>query len=392
MNEFLLPTAVSEVLDRLEAAGHEAYLVGGCVRDFLRGVPPHDFDITTSAHPEETLAVFSDCRTIETGVRHGTVTVLSGGMPLEITTYRVDGDYTDHRRPDSIMFTPSLTEDLARRDFTVNAMAYSPTRGLADPYGGREDLAAHCLRAVGDARKRFGEDALRILRALRFASTLGFLLEAETAAAARELAATILSVAAERIREELSRLVVGPAAASVLSEYKGIIALLLPGARLSTAFGALPADPVFRFADLLLSLGESGAETVLTGLRADNATVRAVGSLIRLFFAPLSPKRADLCRLLRREGRKPLEAALILRASHGIADPLVREELSALLREGAPYLLSHLAVSGKDLCEVGIPKGKGLGDLLEILYTRVIEQELPNEKEALLAFALRTYA
>lgn len=391
MNEFSIPTAVCRVLDRLEAAGYEAYLVGGCVRDFLRGVPPHDFDITTSALPEETLAVFSDRRTIETGLRHGTVTVLSDGMPLEITTYRVDGAYTDHRRPDNIRFTPSLTEDLARRDFTVNAMAYSPRRGLADPYGGREDLSAHCLRAVGDARKRFGEDALRILRALRFASTLGFSLDADTAAAARELAPTVLSVAAERIREELSRLVVGPSAVSVLLEYADIVSLLLPGARPHSGFATLPAEPVFRFADLLLPLGESGAKAVLEGLRPDMVTLRAVLSMIRLFDTELLPKRAALCRLLRQEGRASLENALCLRAAHGIDDSLATEVLAAILREGAPYLLSHLAVSGKDLVAIGVPSGKELGALLEILYTAVIEGKTPNDREELLALA-RTYA
>ncbi|MBQ2719045.1 MAG: CCA tRNA nucleotidyltransferase [Clostridia bacterium] len=387
MTAFPLPDPVLEVLDRLECSGYEAYLVGGCVRDFLRGVPPHDFDITTSALPEETLTVFSDHRTIETGLRHGTVTVLSHGMPLEITTYRVDGAYTDHRRPDSIRFTPSLSEDLARRDFTVNAMAYSPRRGLADPYGGREDLAARCLRAVGDARRRFSEDALRILRALRFASTLGFSLEEETARAARELSKTVRCVAAERIREELFRLIVGPAAAEVIAAYGDVLSAILPPLSLGPAFSSLPPDPALRLADLWLPLGEAKAKEALLALRTDNATMRSVLSLVRLFGLEITEERAALCRLLRREGKEAVEAALALRAAHGCKDARAREALSCLLNEGRPYLLSHLAVSGKELLAIGIPAGKTLGDALERLYTAVIEETLPNEREALLAAA-----
>ena len=202
---FSLPEQVLRAFSLLEGAGYETYLVGGSVRDLLRGDQPSDFDMTTRARPEETLAVFSEYRTVETGLRHGTVTVLIDGMPIEITTYRVDGAYTDHRRPDSVTFTSSIREDLARRDLTVNAMAYHPLRGLFDPFGGERDLAAGVIRAVGDPERRFTEDALRILRTLRFAARFSFRIDRETAVAAAALAPTLSAVAPERIREELYR-------------------------------------------------------------------------------------------------------------------------------------------------------------------------------------------
>ena len=177
---FTLPNAVEFALTSLEKAGFEAYIVGGCVRDILRGETPSDYDITTSATPKQTISVFENERIIETGLQHGTVTLIKDGMPLEITTYRIDGGYTDNRRPDSVIFTPNLKEDLARRDFTVNAFAYSPKSGIIDVFGGREDLNNKIIRSVGDADGRFNEDALRIMRAIRFASVLGFEIEEHT--------------------------------------------------------------------------------------------------------------------------------------------------------------------------------------------------------------------
>ena len=201
--ELALPCGAAYVLRALRAAGHEAYVVGGCVRDSLLGRVPVDWDVTTSALPEETKAVFSGAPVIETGIRHGTVTVLVDGEPVEITTYRVDGPYSDGRRPDSVAFTRSLREDLARRDFTVNAMAWSPETGLADPFGGADDLRGGVIRSVGDPARRFQEDALRILRALRFSAALGFSVEVKTAGALRAGRALLGKVSAERITAEL---------------------------------------------------------------------------------------------------------------------------------------------------------------------------------------------
>ena len=206
------PSAVTVLLTRLHEAGHEAYLVGGSLRDSLLGRPPHDWDIATSALPMQTLAVFADFRTIETGLKHGTVTVLSDDMPVEITTYRIDGNYLDARHPSSVSFTRSLDEDLARRDFTVCAMAWSPYDGgdgIVDLFGGREDLAAGIIRCVGQPEQRFREDALRILRAYRFASELSFTVEPETRAGARFCAGLLARISAERISSELSRTLLG---------------------------------------------------------------------------------------------------------------------------------------------------------------------------------------
>ena len=197
-----LPADAEEIIHILAGKGHRADVVGGCVRDFLMGKTPHDYDMATDATPEEMKAALGDRRLIETGIRHGTLTVLLHGTPYEVTTYRVDGGYADHRHPDAVSFTKDLKEDLARRDFTVNAMAYHPTYGYTDPFGGEDDLAAHTIRAVGDPYRRFDEDALRILRALRFAATLDFETEPVTAAALRAKAPLLFAVSVERVDTE----------------------------------------------------------------------------------------------------------------------------------------------------------------------------------------------
>ena len=223
-----IPTPVLCALNTLNAAGYEAYIVGGCVRDSLLDTSPSDYDITTSATPEEMKAVLSDYKIIETGISHGTLTVLSQGNPLEITTFRCDGEYTDHRRPDSVTMTRNLREDLARRDFTVNAMAYSEKNGLIDLYNGKNDLDNRVIRCVGDASRRFEEDALRIMRALRFAATLGFSIEAETSRQIYEKAHLLSYVSAERIATEFCRLICGKNAADIILSYRDVFALIIP--------------------------------------------------------------------------------------------------------------------------------------------------------------------
>ncbi|MBR5533460.1 MAG: tRNA nucleotidyltransferase, partial [Ruminiclostridium sp.] len=215
-------------LELLRVAGHEAWIVGGCVRDHLLGITPKDYDITTSALPEETKAVFSGFSVIETGIRHGTVTVMMEGEPLEITTYRVDGGYTDARHPDQVTFTRSLREDAARRDFTMNAMAYAPGEGIQDFFGGQADVQAGIIRAVGDPAVRFQEDALRILRGIRFAAVLGFALEPETEQAARQYAPLLQKVSAERIAQELGKLLCGKYAGRILATYPDILGQFIP--------------------------------------------------------------------------------------------------------------------------------------------------------------------
>ncbi len=391
MQNFALPASVVGVIDRLEAAGFEAYIVGGSVRDLLCGTAPHDFDITTSALPTEMQRVFSDVRTVETGLRHGTLTVLFDGDPIEVTTYRVDGDYTDRRRPDSVSFTPSLLEDLARRDLTVNAMAYSPRRGLVDPFGGRGDLKAQCLRAVGDPERRFTEDALRILRVLRFASTLDYMIEGKTAAAVRAMAHTVRFVAAERIREELFRLVLGKGALRILSDYREVLSEVLPEASPHPALNELPDTLPIRLAALLFGSGVKSAEAALLRLRIDRATLDATLALCRLATAPITAERPVLCRLLRREGEIAVTGALRLRSALGYDDSAATRLVAEILRTGAPYRLSDLAIGGRELKSIGVPSGPHLGALLEALYGAVIAGTVQNHAEALLSYASELY-
>ena len=222
-----MPPGALEVLRRLNAAGYQAYAVGGCVRDLARGVPPHDYDICTSALPAQTERCFAGERVVETGIKHGTVTVLMAGEPYEITTFRTDGDYLDGRHPQSVAFTDSLTEDLRRRDFTINAMAYHPDSGLRDPFDGQADIARRMIRCVGDAGARFTEDALRILRALRFAAELGFDIAPDTACAMRELSGRLALISRERIAAELLRALNGINAVPVLQAFDTVLLLSL---------------------------------------------------------------------------------------------------------------------------------------------------------------------
>ena len=223
-----LPIYVQTALQKLNTAGHKAYIVGGCVRDSLIGRTPNDWDITTDALPEQIIAIFANDRVIPTGIQHGTVTVLLDGQPLEITTYRIDGKYSDNRRPDSVSFTQSLQEDLLRRDFTINAMAYHPKIGIVDCYSGLADLSSQRLVCVGDPEKRFAEDALRILRALRFSAQFGFSIEKMTAKAIHRLAPLLRGISAERIQAELSKMLCGEHVRSVMLNYSDVLSVILP--------------------------------------------------------------------------------------------------------------------------------------------------------------------
>lgn len=385
-----LPVSVKKALDILGAAGHEAFLVGGCVRDALRGDVPHDYDVTTSARPEETLAAFSEYRTIATGLRHGTVTVMIDGMPLEITTYRVDGEYADHRRPDEVFFTSSLREDLARRDFTVNAMAYHPDFGVVDPFCGREDLAAGVIRAVGDPMKRFSEDALRILRALRFSARFDFRIEAETRKAALALSDTLAMIAPERIREELLGILAAKGAVNVMREYTPILSVIAPGGRFGETMDLLSShDAVLRLADLFLSAESGGAREALSALRFDNKTIHAVCAALAVYEGEIVADREYLCRLLRRVGAEAVNRGFTLRRAHGYGDSAAIALTEKILADGFPYTIGMLAVGGEDLAALGIPRGPQLGVLLETAYAAVVRGEVENEKESLLAYVKR---
>lgn len=383
---FYIPEPVDRALSLLEAAGYEAYLVGGCVRDTLRGEVPKDYDMTTNALPEEVLSVFSSFRTVETGLRHGTVTVLIDGMPLEITTYRVDGDYLDHRRPSCVSFTASLREDLARRDFTVNAMAYHPGHGLVDPFGGQADLARGVIRAVGEPCRRFSEDALRILRALRFSARFGFDIEEATATAARRLASTLSEIAVERIRDELFGILLSEHADDILLRYREILLTVIPEMRGTPQLSVCPPLLPLRIAEFLLPCGEESAVAVLRRLRADNQTLRTVSAILRVYATELEADRASLCRLLRSLAKDTVQMALSLRAIHGYEDGDAARLLEEILASGECYRIDMLAIGGDDLLAIGIPRGPMLGAALEEAYSAVIEGRVPNERDALLDF------
>lgn len=388
MSVFRIPSGVLSLMKRLTDAGYEANLVGGCVRDLMRGVLPHDYDLTTSAFPDEMKLVFSDLRVIETGIKHGTLTVLLGGEAYEITTYRIDGEYTDSRHPDGVTFTRTLREDLARRDFTVNAMAYSADGTLTDPFGGRDDLDARLLRAVGDPKQRFAEDALRILRALRFSATLGFSIEDQTADAARRLAAGVRSVSAERIREEFVKLLAGSCANRVLSEFRDLLATALPPLPQGTAWEIpeLPSDSC-RLAAFLRGCEPQEAEQFLLALRFDRKTVLRVKQAVAIAKEPIPTSRTEMLRCLRRWGG---EEAICDRLALAGDEPGAGEAqgvLSAIKAENACYTVGALAVRGDDLCARGIPPGPELGQLLSVLLDEVIDGTVENERNALLARA-----
>lgn len=434
MNLPLSPGA-AKALALLQAAGYEAWIVGGCVRDALLGLPPKDYDLTTSALPEETQRVFAAYPRIETGLRHGTVTVLLEGEPLEITTYRVDGVYSDARHPDGVTFTRSLRQDAARRDFTINAMAYAPGQGLQDFFGGQADLAQGTIRAVGRAETRFHEDALRILRALRFASVLDFTLEGETARAARACAPLLAAVSAERVSGELGKLLCGKAAGRVLRDYPDVLGGVLPEilpmvgldhrnphhcydvwTHTTVAVDHVPPELPLRLAMLLhdigkpdtFSLGEDGqghfyghprrsvelAEGILSRLRFPRRTRERVLTLVRYHDAVLEESPQRVRRWLNKLGPEVFFDLLAIQGGDAAAqappyctrlDHLRRlETLARQVLDQAPCLtVRDLAVGGEDLLALGY-RGPAIGRALRALLDQVLSETVSNEKNALL--------
>lgn len=375
-----IPHGVAAVLQKITSAGQEAYLVGGCVRDAYMGCSPHDYDITTSALPEELLQIFAGERVLPTGLQHGTVTVLTADGSVEVTTYRQDGEYTDHRHPDGVTFTRSLKEDLARRDFTMNAMAMEATGELTDLFGGQGDIDARLIRCVGEAERRFDEDALRILRGLRFAARLGFALERETALAMETKKHLLKEIAAERIFTELCGLLVGDHAAEVLKEYGTALEAVLPELKRNdealAKMESLPPKATLRLAALL-----SAEDTaVLHRLKTPNAFRREVEMLLREREKLCLPERSAVrrrCVELGAENFITLCTYQNARACCRIAEQL--------LAEGACLSVQQLAVSGKDLMALGL-KGPAVGRALVDLLEQVTEERLPNEREVLLEY------
>lgn len=395
---FPLDPGAAALLTRLHAAGHAAYAVGGCVRDSLLGQTPHDWDLCTSATPEQVLELFGEAHCIPTGLQHGTVTVKHGGELYEITTFRTEGAYSDGRHPDHVAFVPDVKEDLARRDFTINAMAYNAEEGLIDPFGGQNDLAAGIVRAVGEPQRRFEEDALRILRLYRFAARFSFAIDPATGQAARALCRHLDCVSEERIAEELSRLLAAPAPGAYLeAEVLAVIFPELDAAELPESRRILDAlepgmehVPV-RLAALLCPLGEAGARAALRRLKCSNALTGTVATLVREAAAEM-PGAALTLTARRFLSRYDLATITDLTALCSAQHPEQAEAFAALQQEAARLVetnaccrINQLAVNGRDLMDAGVRPGPGLRRVLDALLEQVLTGQLPNEKAALLA-------
>lgn len=398
MPEILLPAAVTALLGRLRDGGFSAYAVGGCIRDSLLGRPVHDWDITTAARPEETKAVFSDLRTLDTGLRHGTVTVLCENEPYEITTYRIDGAYADGRHPDAVAFTDLLAEDLKRRDFTVNAMAYAPSDGLVDLFGGREDLQRRLMRAVGDPAERFTEDALRILRAVRFAAVLGFSVEEETFSAACALRDRLSMVSGERICQEMNKLLCADSPAQILRKGAPVIAAAWPLATDSVRKNAdcvssLPPRLPLRLAALFDGTEPSKLCAQLMRLRQSRRVAAEAAAIADTAAALKEAAEGRMRSLLGGTSLSVCRDACLLAAAKGTMSP---EEAAARASQFETWAAQHLccrredlALSGRDLMTLGVPAGTAVGKWLDLLLAEVLEGRLPNTQEALAKYVRR---
>lgn len=436
-----LSPSATHIIHTLNNAGFEAFAVGGCIRDMLRGITPDDIDITTNALPSQILQVFSNERVIPTGLQHGTVTVLIENEPFEITTYRTDGTYSDGRHPDTVAFTASLSEDLARRDFTINAMAYHPVIGIVDPFDGKADLKKRLLRCVGDPAKRFDEDALRIARLVRFMCTLDFDCDPATAQAAHDAVGNLDMVAAERKRVELMKCLMGDGFLRVSEEFHDVLCRIVP--ILTPLYGfeqhnlhhsfdvythtmravhAAEKDPLVRLAALFHDVGkpdtffkdehgighfyghpavsEQLAAQAMHALRFDNATIQAVLPLLRHHDSPILDNRRQIKRYLSKLGRETFERLLLVKQADAAACHLdsvppdfafVHAWIEDILAANECLTLRDLAIGGNDLIALGIPAGPSIGILLNRLLEAVIDERCQNDRLSLLALAKELY-
>lgn len=432
-----IPVNAEKILRVLEKQGFEAFIVGGCVRDSILGRRPDDWDITTSARPEQVKALFR--RTVDTGLKHGTVTVLMDKESYEVTTYRIDGEYEDGRHPKEVAFTASLEEDLKRRDFTINAMAYHPDRGLVDLFHGMDDIRAEIIRCVGNPLERFGEDALRILRAVRFSAQLGFSIEAETKTGIEELVPNLKLVSAERIQTELVKLLVSPHPDYLLTAYEtGITRQFLPefdacmetgqntphhclsvGLHTLQSLLNIRPDKVLRLTMLLHDIGkpavkktdengrdhfkmhgpagEKMASAILRRLKFDNDTISKVCRLIRWHDDRPAPDMCSVRRAVNRIGEDIFPLYLEVQRADMLAQSTYKREEKAarlegvnecyrkILEEGQCVSLKSMAVKGRDLIAAGYAPGPELGEILDRLLEHVLEHPEDNEKDRLLA-------
>lgn len=430
-----IPSDVKRIIDRIEDAGYEAYAVGGCVRDALLLNKPHDWDITTSAPPLKVKELFD--RTFDTGLQHGTVTVLMAGNNYEVTTYRIDGAYSDGRHPESVIFTRSLEEDLARRDFTINAMAYHPERGIVDLFGGREDLAAGIIRCVGDPKERFTEDALRMMRAVRFSARLGFEIEQGTADAVRELYSRLSMVSQERITDELVKLLISERPAKIKTAYElGLTSVFFPefdemmactqktvyhsytvGEHTLKVLEGVPGEKYKRLAALLHDVGKLYTKTIKEGVehfyghaavsaerseqilkrfKLDNETIRRVKILAKYHDARFEVTEENVRRLIGNVGRDLMPALLELmdadlsgKSEYAIKTAVahlqsLHEVYDIVSKRGDAVCIAELDVTGDDLMAAGVPGGKAVGECLGKLLELVLKDPTLNKKDILL--------
>lgn len=436
----VLPYNVRFIIDRLQQSGYACYVVGGCVRDSVLGKEPADWDLTTSALPEQIEEVFSDCRTLNYGKQYGTIGVVLGNDKYEVTTYRIDGDYSDSRHPDRVSFSSSLKDDLSRRDFTINAMAYNDTDGLIDFYDGQRDLRYGVIRCVGVATNRFAEDALRILRALRFASTLGFSIEPITSDAILSGRKMLSAIASERITEELLKLLCGDKVDFILRRYRTVFTVFIPELygtfdfeqntkhhnrdvyrHTVAAVKNIEPDPLLRTTMLFHDIGKPMSRTtdkhgvshyknhpilgaamteeILRRLCMPRRFIEEVSTLIRYHDVRMKPDSVQLKQLLNTLGAQTMRNLFKVQRADILAQSMyLREEklstLDAVIKEterilsaGECYNLKMLEISGADILHIGITSGEQIGKILDSLLQSVISGELPNEKADLIAAA-----
>lgn len=387
-----VPQDVSRILDVLWNSGFPAYVVGGCVRDSLLGRKPGDWDICTAATPGEMRRAFAGERLVPTGEKHGTMTLVRCGVPYEITSFRSDGAYSDARHPDSVELGATLAQDLARRDFTVNAMAFSPRGGFVDYFGGSQDLRSRVLRCVGDPRKRLSEDALRVARAARFAAQLGFAVEEKTAEAASELCGRLADVSPERVRAELEKLLCGACAGAALRLYGAWFSAVLPPIPTwaGDAVAACPADLPTRLAVLAHACGDGFLYT----LRFPREAALAASAVAAYLASPPKATAESARRVLHRlgpRGAQTFAAAWTAVCAARPAETDAREaaafwrETQQALARGDCYSLAQMAVTGADALEAGVQPGRSVGRVLSRLLDEVMQGVLPNERSALLA-------
>ena len=433
-------------IEILKSKGYEAFLIGGSVRDFVMGLPIGDIDITTNATPDETKQVFKDFRVIETGIKHGTVTVLINGEPLEITTYRCEGTYSDNRHPDSVTFSTSLSDDVVRRDFTMNGIAYDFENGFCDLVGGIEDIKNKTIRCIGDAETRFREDALRILRALRFSSVLGFEIEENTKKAIHKCRELLKNISAERIREEFTKLICGKNAYSVLTEFSDVICVFIPEfnacvgfeqknrhhiydvyTHILKAMSASKREPAIRLSLLFHDIGKPAVahfdedgeqhfyshpkisaemtDEIMTRLRFDNETRNKVVTLVKFHDSPImlndidKPDRKRLKRIMSQIGKEQIfDLIEIKRCDNSAQNPIyyrgdefykeTLDLINQIITENECFSVKDLKINGNDLIALGY-KGKEIGEKLAFCLDGVIDGKVKNDKENLIEFIKR---